>query len=51
MKTLNRSLILPVIAIVCFAVGWYISAGHSVFGTEQEWLFAGLIAFVATHLP
>ena len=51
MKTLNRSLIFPAIAIVCFALAWYIVAGHSLFGTDTEWLFAGLIAFAAAHLP
>jgi hypothetical protein len=51
MKTLNRSFIFPVIAIICFAVAWFIVAGHSLFGTDTEWLFAGLIAFAAAHLP
>ena len=51
LKKLNRGFVLPVVAIVCFAVGWYIAAGHSVFGTDTEWMFAGLIAFAAAHLP
>jgi hypothetical protein len=30
---------------------WFRAAGHGVFGTDTEWLFAGLIAFAAAHLP
>ena len=51
MKKLNRAFVFPVVAIVCFAVGWYVAAGHSVFGTDTEWKFAGLIAIAAAHLP
>ena len=51
MKMLNRKLLFPAIAIVCFAVAWSIAAGHGVFGTGTEWLLAGLIAFAAAHLP
>ena len=51
MKTLNRSLIFPIVAIACFAAAWFIVSGHSLFGTDMEWLFAGLIAFAASHLP
>jgi hypothetical protein len=49
--TLTRNLILIVVALLCFAAGWFIAAGHSLFGTDTEWLFAGLIAFVGAHLP
>jgi hypothetical protein len=51
MKKLNRSFVFPVIAIVCFAAAWFIVAGHSLFGTDTEWLFAGLIAFAARSRP
>ena len=51
MKTLNRKLVFPAIAIVCFAVAWFIASGHGVIGTEMEWLLAGLIALAAAHLP
>jgi hypothetical protein len=51
MKTLNRKLVFPAVAIVCFAVAWFIAAGHGAFGTDTEWLLAGLIAFAAAHLP
>jgi len=51
MKKLDRSFVFPVIAIVCFAAAWFIAAGHSLFGTDMEWLCAGLIAFAAAHLP
>lgn len=42
---------LVVIAALCFLAGWIISGGGTIFGTAEEWLFAGLIAFAAAHLP
>lgn len=48
---LTRPVLLTLTAIVCFAIGWIVTAGHQVFGTPTEWLFAGLIALTATHLP
>jgi hypothetical protein len=47
----NPRHLLLVIAIICLAVGWASAAGHTLFGNDTEWLFAGLIAFTAAHLP
>ena len=47
----HRSLILLVIAILCFFVGLILAVGWVNGGNEQAWLFGGLLAFAAAHLP
>ena len=49
--TVSRSLLLIVIAIVCFAVGFILAVGWLSGGNQDAWLFGGLLAFAAAHLP
>lgn len=49
--TVSRSLILLVVAIVCFAVGLILAVGWIHGGNQDAWLFGGLLAFAAAHLP
>jgi len=46
----SRSLILLVVAIVCFAVGFILAVGWLNGGNQDAWLFGGLLAFAAAHL-
>jgi hypothetical protein len=48
---LNRSLLLLVVSIVCFAIGLIIAVGWINGGNLNAWLFGGLLAFAAAHLP
>jgi hypothetical protein len=48
--TLNRSLLFLIVAVVCLVVGFLLSI--NVFdGREDPWLFGGLLAFAAAHIP
>jgi hypothetical protein len=49
--TLNRSLVFLVVAIVCLAVGLLLALNVISGGNQDAWLFGGLLAFVAAHLP
>ena len=49
--TVNRSLVLLVVAIVCFAVGLLLALSVINGGNQDAWLFGGLLAFAAVHLP
>ncbi len=49
--TFTRPTILLLIAVACFVIGWIIALGANLIGTDTEWLFAGLAAFAAAHLP
>lgn len=47
----TRSLILLIVSIICFAIG-FLLAVDVVSGSHQDaWLFGGLLAFAAAHLP
>lgn len=46
-----RSLFLLVLAILCFAVGFILAVGWVHGGNINAWLFGGLLAFAAAHLP
>lgn len=47
----HRSLILIVAAVLCFAIGMLLALNVIHGGNEQAWLFGGLLAFAAAHLP
>lgn len=47
----SRSLVFLIIAIVCFAVGLLLAINLLSGGNLDGWLFAGLLAFAASHLP
>lgn len=47
----NRSLFLLVVAVVCFAVGLLLAINVINGGNQDAWLFGGLLAFAAAHLP
>lgn len=49
--TVTRSLVLLVISIVCFAVGLILALNWASGGNQDAWLFGGLLAFAAVHLP
>jgi hypothetical protein len=49
--TVTRSLVLLVVAIVCFAVGLLLAINAVSGGNQDAWLFGGLLAFAAAHLP
>ncbi len=49
--TVNRSLALLVIAIVCFAVLLILALGWVTGGNQEAWLAGGLLAAAASRLP
>lgn len=49
--TVTRSLLLLVVSIVCFFVGLILAIGWLHGSHENAWLFGGLLAFAAAHLP
>ena len=51
--TITHNVLLVLAAIICFIIGLVIAAsGHaSQFTDWTPWLFGGLIAFAAAHLP
>jgi len=51
MTSAHRALLLLVISIVCFAVGLILAVGWINGGNQDAWLFGGLLAFAAAHLP
>lgn len=48
---ITRSLLFLVVSIVCFVIGLILAVGWIHGGNEQAWLFGGLLAFAAAHLP
>lgn len=49
--TITRSLLLLVIAIICFAIGLLLAVNVISGGNQEAFLFGGLLAFAAAHLP
>lgn len=47
----TRSLLFLVVSIVCFVIGLILAIGWIHGGNDQAWLFGGLLAFAAAHLP
>lgn len=47
----SRSLVFLIIAIVCFTIGLLLAISVLSGGNLDGWLFAGLLAFAAAHLP
>lgn len=48
---MNRTLLLIIVAVVCFLVALLIAAGTVGSGNEPAWVAGGLLAFAAAHLP
>lgn len=48
---LTRNVLLLVVAIVCFLVGFLLSVDLVDGSNLDAWLFAGLASFAAAHLP
>jgi uncharacterized membrane protein YgaE (UPF0421/DUF939 family) len=49
--SLNRSFILVIAALVCFAIGLLLAINVISSGNQEAWLFGGLLAFAASFLP
>ena len=49
--TFNRSIVLLIVAIVCFAVGLLLALSVINGGNQDALLAGGLLAFAAAHLP